>query len=149
MKIGLRRLSSLLILASALRCSHAPTEPLARPTPTPPLVRPTPTPAPPTIDLTGSWRGTFDTTGCPPNDVVQADISQHANSVGGDFRTQCAPGWSLVFLQGTLSSDNVLAIELMGGNEITIDKLEGKVSSRDIDLVHTTASRTTRLHLSR
>ena len=67
----------------------------------------------------------------------------------GYFQTQCAPGWTYVFLDGTLSSDKVLRIELVGGNDITIDKLEGKVSSQDIDLLHTAASRTTRLHLSR
>ena len=119
------------------------------PTPTEPLVRLPPTPAPPTIDLTGHWRGTFDTTGCPPNDAVQADILQQANSVGGSFQTQCAPGCNYVFVDGTLSSDKVLRIELVCGNDITIDKLEGKVSSQDIDLLHTAASRTTRLHLSR
>jgi hypothetical protein len=77
------------------------------------------------------------------------DILQQANIVGGSFQTQCAPGWTYVFLDGTLSSDEVLHIELIGGNDITIDKLAGKVSFQDIDLVHTTASRTTRLHLSR
>jgi len=138
MKICLRRLSSLLILASALRCGNAPTEPLPRATPTPT-----------SADLTGHWRGTFDTTGCPPNEAVEANIVQNAKSVSGFFQTQCAPGWTYVSFDGTLSSDNVLGIELVGGNDITIDKLAGKVSSQEIDLRHATESRTTSLHLSR
>jgi len=125
-------LSSLLFLAAALGCGHAPTEPLP----------------PAKLDLNGNWRGTFDTTGCPPNEMVQAVIRQDPNGgVFGTFQTQCVSG--SVDFDGTLSNGNFLRIELVGGNDITIDKLAGYVSSQDIDMSHATTKRTTKLHLSR